>query len=119
MAPAVAGNWGSMACTWGSDGAALVIPPRLRRFVLAEWVNAGEESLSERVPAARAAYTTARRRWAEEHGFDVHAVNGTHPGADWWAFIALCAEQQRTDESCLDDELVEATGPTGGSGTGR
>ena len=97
----------------------MVIPPRLRRFVLAEWVNAGEESLSDRVPAARAAYTTARRRWAEEHGFDVHAVNGTHPGADWWAFIALCAEQQRTDESCPGRRATGCARPRGGSGTGR
>ena len=69
--------------------------------------------------AARAAYTTARRLWAREHGFDIHAVNGTHPGADWWAFIALCAEQERADASCLEDERLEATGPPGVSGTGR
>ena len=96
----------------------MVIPPRLRRFVLAEWVKPGEESLPDRVLAARAAYATARRHWAREHGFDVHAVNGTHPGADWWAFIALCAEQQQAD-TCRDDELLEATGPAGVSGTGR
>ena len=107
-----------MEQTRGIHGAALVIPPRLRRFVLAEWVKPGETSSPDRVLAARAAYATARRLWAREHGFDVHAVNGTHPGADWWAFIVLCAEQQRADSSRLDGELLEATGPTG-AGTGR
>lgn len=81
------------------DRAALVVPPRLRRFVLEEWVRPSEQPWPDRVVAARAAYTTARRAMARQHGFDVHAVYGTHPGADWWAFIALCAEQQRAEES--------------------
>ena len=107
-----------MEQTRGIHGAALVIPPRLRRFVLAEWIKPGEASSPDRVLAARAAYTTARQQWAREHGFDVHAVNGTHPGAAWWTFVALCAEQQQADASRLDDELLGATGPMGGPGAG-
>ena len=88
-----------MTRTWGVDGTALVVPPRLRRFVLADWLKPGAESLPDRLLAARAAYTTARQQWAREHGFELHAVDGTHPGAAWWAFIALCAEQQRAEAS--------------------
>ena len=46
-------------------------------------------------------YTTG---WVDTNGVlslvnpnGFHAVNGTHPGADWWSFVALCAEQQQAD----------------------
>jgi hypothetical protein len=81
------------------------VPVRLRRFVLAEWIEesrvpAGsnrdelERDWVARAAAAHGAHTAACLEWMAVNGYDPHAKYGSGtPG--WWDFRQRCEDEER------------------------
>lgn len=82
------------------------VPARLRRFRLADWIEAGEP---EAGLSARLRFNQARRSWARAHGYDLSARYGTAPGRDWWAFLALCKNQELTTAKAVTELTAEGS----------